>query len=108
MLFDINEAWHHMGILSADKMVDGYSILFGLAVTFVMAPVVMKTLDYLFAPERRIEFFLLSVTGMVFILLYLMKAYGLMAITALMIGFYVIVAGNPKYDHLKRYIDRYF
>ena len=108
MLFDVTEAWHHMGILQPDRYVTVSSLVYSMILTAVLLPLLYKGLYWLYINEGYEQYIYNGVIVITGGFLILMKAYGALLFVILYYLFYAIVVMNPKYKYIKDYIERLF
>ena len=104
LLIDLNEWLHHMQYLPEDKFVTANILL----MTLLASPFILMLLNYITKLDREMKYIPYFIIGFMFFSLYIIKAYGAIFISILFCGFLGIVVLNPKYKHLKDYIDRFF
>ena len=107
-LFDINEAFQHMGILATDKYITETTVAFATLITFIAVPLIIKLNEYITSLDSGNKYAPLFIIGSIFILLYISEYYSAILIALILINFYQIIDYYPKYKKIKNYIDRFF
>jgi len=108
MLFDVNEAWHHMGLIPVDHYLTVNSLLFSIIMTFLLAPLLGRALNWLYENETYKKYNGVIIITIIFGIFMIMGEYGAILISLLLMMFIRIVYTNPKYKSIQEYIDRIF
>jgi len=107
-LFDINEALHHLGVLTANKYISEDSLIIAIVLTFAFVPLMVKLLDYTKEWDREQKYTPPLIITILLTVLYLSEGVFIILILFIVIGFYIIIATYPQYRHIKEYIESFF
>ncbi len=108
VLFDTNEALHHMGILANDKYITETTLAFATLITFILAPLIGRIGVYIIALDPSNKYTPAFIIGGIFMVFYISKEYHAIVIILILFGLYYIVNTYPYFRDIKNYIDRFF
>lgn len=108
-VIELNYELHQMGLLNDTKYISGFKLIASGIITIIILiafdVLVLSNEKY---QERIIKYMPVFTIVCATLLLIILKAYIAILISALLIGFLIIVVSNKKYEWLKDMIEKFF
>ena len=108
-IFELNEGLQHIGLLKETQYISGFKFI----ISGVFTVILFIVFDVMVLSNKKYQeliinympvFSIVSIT----LLFLVLKAYILLLVSALFIGFYTIIVCNKKYEWLKEKIEMFF
>jgi len=108
MLFDVNEALHHMEVIPAEHYITAATLAYSVLLTFAMVPIMLKILEWIANKDRDGKYTSRVVISLSFGTLVVMGAYEAIAFVIFLIFVVDLIYSDAKYYEIRNFIDKLF
>jgi len=108
MLFDVNEALHHMEVISPEHYITAATLAYSVLLTFALMPIILKILEWISNKDRDDEYTSVAMISLIFGILVVMGAYEAIVFVIFLIFAVDLIYSDAKYYEIRNFIDKLF